>query len=88
MIPSRDVAQIDIPTLLDVRTYGDRLLIVYDKGEMRRVIVVICNASDLKVVSSILTRGTIFFSRVFLSDNFHAVCYFALQQFARTNKQL
>jgi hypothetical protein len=44
MIPSKDVAQIDIPTLLDVRTYGDRLLIVYDKGEMRRVIVVICNA--------------------------------------------
>ena len=27
-----------------LRTYGDRLLIVYDKGEMRRVIVVICNA--------------------------------------------
>jgi hypothetical protein len=38
---SRDVAQIDIPTLLDVRTYGDRLLIVFDKGEMRRFFVVI-----------------------------------------------
>ena len=36
-----DVAQIDIPTLLDVRTYGDRLLIVFDKGEMRRFFVVI-----------------------------------------------
>jgi hypothetical protein len=38
---SRDVAQIDIPTLLDVRTYGDRLLIVFYKGEMRRFFVVI-----------------------------------------------
>ena len=38
---NRDVAQIDIPTLLDVRTYGDRLLIVFDKGEMRRFICVI-----------------------------------------------
>ena len=33
-----DVAQIDIPTctLPDARTYGDRLLIVFDKGGMRR----------------------------------------------------
>ena len=40
------VAQIDIdiPTLLDVRKYGDRLLIVFDKGEMRRFIVVIYNS--------------------------------------------
>jgi len=36
-----DVAQIDIPTLLDVHAYGDRLLIVFDKGEMRHFIVVI-----------------------------------------------
>jgi hypothetical protein len=41
---NRDVAQIDIPTLLDVRTYGDRLSIVFDKGEMRRFIVVIYNS--------------------------------------------
>ena len=40
----RDVAQIDIPTLLDVRTYGDRLLIVFHKVEMRRIIVVIYNS--------------------------------------------
>ena len=40
----RDVAQFDIPTLLDVRTYGDRLLIVFDKGEIRRFIVVIYNS--------------------------------------------
>jgi hypothetical protein len=42
---NRDVAQIDIdiPTLLDVRKYGDRLLIIFDKGEMRRFIVVIVN---------------------------------------------
>ena len=40
----RDVAQFDIPTLLDVRTYGDRLLIVFDEGEMRGFIVVICNS--------------------------------------------
>ena len=39
-----DVAHIDIPTLHDVRTYGDRLLIVFDKGEMRRYIVVIYNS--------------------------------------------
>ena len=38
---TRDIAQIDILTLLDVRTYGDRLLLVFDKGEMRRFIVVI-----------------------------------------------
>ena len=38
----RDVAQIDIPTLLDVRTYRDRLLIFFFyKSEMRRFIVVI-----------------------------------------------
>ena len=45
-IPNRDVAQIYIPTLLDVRTrtYGDRLLIVFDKGEIRRFIVVIYNS--------------------------------------------
>jgi hypothetical protein len=41
---NRDVAQIDIPTLLDVRTYGDRLLIVFYKGEIRRFIVVIYNS--------------------------------------------
>ena len=41
---TRDVAQFDIPTLLDVRTYGDRLLIVFDEGEMRGFIVVICNS--------------------------------------------
>jgi len=43
---NRDVAQIDIaiPTLLDVRKYGDRLLIIFDKGEMRRFIVVIYNS--------------------------------------------
>jgi hypothetical protein len=40
----RDVAQIDIPALLDVHTYGDRLLIVFDKGEMRRFIVEIYNS--------------------------------------------
>jgi hypothetical protein len=40
----RDVAQIEIPTLLDVRTYGDRLLICFDKGEMRHIIVVIYNS--------------------------------------------
>jgi hypothetical protein len=40
----RDVAQIDIPTLLEVRTYGYRLLIVIDKGEMRRLIVQIYNS--------------------------------------------
>ena len=40
---NRDVAQIDIPTLLDVRTYGDRLFIVFDKGEMRRFSVIIYN---------------------------------------------
>ena len=39
----RDVAQIDIPTLLDVRTCGVRLLIVFDNDEMRRFIVVIYN---------------------------------------------
>ena len=39
-----DVAHIDIPTLHDVRTCGDRLLIVFDKGEMRRYIVVIYNS--------------------------------------------
>jgi hypothetical protein len=38
------VAQIDIPTLLEVCTYGDRLLIVFDKGEIRRFIVVIYNS--------------------------------------------
>jgi hypothetical protein len=36
--------QIDIPTLLEVRRYGDRLLIVFDKGEIRRFIVVIYNS--------------------------------------------
>ena len=43
---NRDVAQIDIviPTLLDVRKYGDRLLIIFDKGEMRRFIVIIYNS--------------------------------------------
>jgi hypothetical protein len=41
---TRDIAQIDILTLLDVRTYGDRLLLVFDKGEMRRFIVVIYNS--------------------------------------------
>jgi len=41
---NRDVAQNDIPTLLDVRTYGDRLLIVFNKGEMRRFIVVVYNS--------------------------------------------
>jgi hypothetical protein len=30
-----------MPTLFDVRTYGNRLLIVFDKVEMRRIIVVI-----------------------------------------------
>ena len=40
----RDIAQIDIPALLDVHTYGDRLLIVFDKGEMRRFIVEIYNS--------------------------------------------
>jgi len=43
-ILNRDVAQIDIPTLLDVRTYVDRLLIVFDKGEMRRYIVAVYNS--------------------------------------------
>ena len=43
----RDVAQFNIPTLLDVRTYGDRLLIVFDKGEIRRFIVVIYNSVAL-----------------------------------------
>ena len=38
------ITLIDIPTLLDVRTYGDRLLIVFDKGEMCRFIVVIYNS--------------------------------------------
>jgi len=42
--PNKDVAQIDIPTLLDVRTYGDRLLIVFYKGEMCGLIVVIYNS--------------------------------------------
>jgi hypothetical protein len=41
---TRDIAQIDILTLLDVRTYGDRLLLVFDEGEMRRFIVVIYNS--------------------------------------------
>jgi hypothetical protein len=43
---NRDVAQIDIdiPTLLDVRKYGDRLLIIFYKGEMRRFIVIIYNS--------------------------------------------
>jgi hypothetical protein len=41
---SRDVGQIDIPTLLDVRTYEDRLLIVFDKGEIHRFIVEIYNS--------------------------------------------
>ena len=41
---SRNVGQIDIPTLLDVRTYGDCLLIVFDKGEIRRFIVAIYNS--------------------------------------------
>ena len=41
---NRDVAQIDMPTLLDVRTYGDRLLIVFEKGEIRRFIVAIYNS--------------------------------------------
>ena len=40
----RDVAQFDIPTLLEVRTYGDRLLIVFDKDEVCRFIVVIYNS--------------------------------------------
>jgi hypothetical protein len=44
LIVHRDVAQIDIPTLLEVRRYGDRLLIVFDKGEIRRFIVVIYNS--------------------------------------------
>jgi hypothetical protein len=39
-----DVAQFDIPTLIDVRTYGDRLLIVFDEGEMHGFIVVIYNS--------------------------------------------
>ena len=44
MLHKRDVAQIDIPTLLDdVHAYEDRLLIVFDKGEIRRFIVTICN---------------------------------------------
>ena len=38
------ITLIDIPALLDVRTYGDRLLIVFDKGEMCRFIVVIYNS--------------------------------------------
>jgi hypothetical protein len=42
---TRDVLQIEIPTLLDVRTYGDRLLIAYDKGEVRSFIVVIYNSN-------------------------------------------
>lgn len=37
---NRDVAQIDAPKLLDVRTHGDLLYIVFDKGEMGRFIVV------------------------------------------------
>jgi hypothetical protein len=41
--------QIDIPILLDVRTYGDRLLIVFDKGEIRCFIVVIYN-SEVSVI--------------------------------------
>ena len=41
---NRDVAQIDIPTLRDVRTYGNRLLIAFNKGEMRPFIVMIYNS--------------------------------------------
>jgi hypothetical protein len=43
---SKNVGEIDIPTLLDVRTYGDRLLIVFEKGEIRRFIVEICNCEN------------------------------------------
>jgi hypothetical protein len=42
---TRDVLQIEIPTLLDVCTYGDRLLIAYDKGEVRSFIVAIYNSN-------------------------------------------
>jgi hypothetical protein len=52
-VGSRDVAQIDIPTLHDVHTYGGRLLRVFDKHEMRRFIVVICN-------SEVYTRAYIY----------------------------
>jgi hypothetical protein len=41
------ITLIDIPTLLDVRTYGDRLLIVFDRGEMHRFIVVIYNSEHI-----------------------------------------
>ena len=44
-----DLAQIDIPILLDVRTYGDRVLIVFDKGDIRCFIVVIYN-SEVSVI--------------------------------------
>ena len=53
-VGSWDVAQIDIPTLHDVRTYGGRLLRVIDKREMRRFIVVIYN-------SEVYTRAYIYY---------------------------
>ena len=49
-----DVAQIDIPTLLDVRTCFDRLLVVFDKDEMHRFIVVIY--SSLKYIPELIVN--------------------------------
>jgi hypothetical protein len=44
----REVAQIDIPILLDVRTYvWGSFINSFDKGEIRRFIVVIYNSVAL-----------------------------------------